>query len=159
MNGISAHALALSLARGLRSLLVAGVIMLPLAAGPAQAQIAQVWRSGDPVPASGPVRSGDSYEVMRSVRVQPGSPERHETVSDLFIVQEGTGDVRVGGALLGAKQIRPGEWYGGRIEGGEVHSLAPGDMLWIPANTPHQTTPSSGRFAYVVVKMTKTLPK
>ena len=153
MNGISAQALALSLGRGLRSLLVAGVIVLPLAAGPAQAQIAQVWRSGDPAPASGPVRSGDRYEVMRSVRVQPGSPERHETVSDLFIVQEGTGDVRVGGALLGAKKIRPGEWYGGRIEGGEVHSLAPGDMLWIPANTPHQTTPTSGRFAYVVVKM------
>ena len=117
MNGISAQALALSLGRGLRSLLVAGVIVLPLAAGPAQAQIAQVWRSGDPAPASGPVRSGDSYEVMRSVRVQPGSPERHETVSDLFIVQEGAGDVRVGGELLGAKKIRPGEWYGGRIEG------------------------------------------
>jgi len=155
MSGISAQALALSLGRSLRSLLVAGVIVLPSVAGPAQAQIAQVWRSGDPVPVSGPVRSGDGYEVMRSVRVQPGSPERHETISDLFIVQEGTADVRVGGTLTDAKQIRPGEWYGGRIEGGEVHTLAPGDMLWIPADTPHQTTPTGGRFAYVVVKIAK----
>jgi len=155
MNGVSAQALALSLGKGLRLLLVASVVLSPLCTGPALAQVAQVWRSGDPVPASGPVRSGDSYEVMRTVRVQPGSPERHETVSDLFIVQEGTGDVRVGGEMVGAKRIKPGEWYGGRIEGGEVHSLGPGDMLWIPVGAPHQTTPTSGRFAYVVVKMAK----
>lgn len=90
----------------------------------------------------GLIRTGDNYVVMTAVRAVPGNPELHEGMADLFIVQEGSADICVGGRLVDGKAAGPGEWMGGRVEGGKVTSVAAGDILWVPAGEPHQVTPS-----------------
>ena len=57
------------------------------------------------------------------------------------------------GAIIdGARQTASGEWRGGEITGGRSYQLAPGDLLWIPAGTPHQVTPKGGAFSYLAFK-------
>jgi mannose-6-phosphate isomerase-like protein (cupin superfamily) len=100
------------------------------------------------------LRRGENYLVMTAVRAVPGEPEVHERMADLFIVQEGSAKVHLGGSLAGGRLVSPGEWVGGRISGGEVRPLGPGDLLWIPAGWPHQVTPEANRpFRYLVVKV------
>ena len=96
---------------------------------------------------------GAGYIVQASLRLKQGEVEIHAITSDLFIVQEGTADVTLGGAVEGGRDTAPNERRGGAISGGHVRSLAVGDVLWIPAGEPHQVTPRGGAFRYLVVKM------
>ena len=42
-----------------------------------------------------------------------------------------------GGKMIDGKQTRPGEWLGASIEGGVEHRLKKGDVIVVPAGTPH----------------------
>lgn len=105
------------------------------------------------------IRQGGNYMIFTVVRAVPGDPELHEGMADLFMVQEGRANIRVGGKLVDGKLIGPGEWAGGRVDGGEVRHVTTGDMLWVPAGQPHQVTPSGGAFRYIVVKIAKAAAK
>jgi mannose-6-phosphate isomerase-like protein (cupin superfamily) len=103
---------------------------------------------------------GAGYIVQASVRLEQGEVEIHAITADLFIVQQGSADVTLGGAVEGGRDTAPNERRGGAISGGHVRSLAAGDVLWIPAGEPHQVTPRGGAFRYLVVKIdTKAAPK
>lgn len=81
-----------------------------------------------------------------------GEGELHETVADIFIAQSGAATLIVGGKLAGPHEVSKGEVRGKAIEGGARRSLAPGDIVHIPENTPHQLlVPKS--FDYFVVKV------
>jgi len=89
-----------------------------------------------------------------SHREGDGSAELHETQVDILIVQTGEAKLVVGGTMLEPKTVKPHEVRGSSIEGGETKSLAPGDIVHIPANVPHQLKISSGqKFNYLVVKV------
>jgi mannose-6-phosphate isomerase-like protein (cupin superfamily) len=96
---------------------------------------------------------GSGYIVQASLRLEPGEVEVHAVTADLFIVQQGQADVELGGAVEGGRDTAPNERRGGKIVGGHVRSLSPGDVLWIPAGEPHQVTPRQGAFRYLVVKI------
>jgi len=99
-----------------------------------------------------PVPAGPGATILAARRDRMGEVEVHDGQNDEFVVQSGSATVRVGGKVSGNHQTAPGEWRGGTITGGKDYHLAPGDVLWIPAGAPHQTTPQGGVFRYLAFK-------
>ncbi len=97
---------------------------------------------------------GNHYLLLVK-REDTGSSELHEHDADIFVVEEGAGTILTGGKLVKPHTTKPGEVRGSGIEGGERHSLAKGDIIHIPAGTPHQLLLEKGKpFVYFVVKVT-----
>ena len=87
-------------------------------------------------------------------READGIPEWHETEADVFFVQTGTATVLVGGTLDGAQTTEPHEKRNGTITGGIRRKLGPGDVVRIPAKTPHQLLlEGAHEFTYFVIKV------
>jgi len=57
------------------------------------------------------------------------------------------------GELEGAEEVSPGQFKGGWIVGGRTVALAPGDVVHIPAQVPHQLTTEGTTYKQFVVKM------
>ena len=66
-----------------------------------------------------------------------GEAEVHETTNHVFIIVDGEATFVTGGTLMGAKQTDPGQIRGSGIQGGQTHRLTKGDVITIPAKTPH----------------------
>jgi mannose-6-phosphate isomerase-like protein (cupin superfamily) len=81
-----------------------------------------------------------------------GEAEVHEHVADVFVVESGQATLIIGGTVVNGRTTAPGEIRGASIQGGEQHKLAPGDIIHIPANTPHQLLVSK-KFTYFVMKV------
>jgi len=70
-------------------------------------------------------------------RREAGEVEFHEKTNHIFIIVEGEATFVTGGTLVGARQTSPDERRASRIEGGQTHHLSKGDVITIPAKTPH----------------------
>jgi mannose-6-phosphate isomerase-like protein (cupin superfamily) len=84
-----------------------------------------------------------------------GVPEQHDNIVDVVIVQIGEGTLVLGGKMINLKasSVGVGEYVGTGIEGGERHALGPGDLVHIPAKTPHNFLIAKGKhITYVLVK-------
>ena len=91
---------------------------------------------------------------MLARREADGVVEWHENQVDVFFVQLGTATLVVGGNMVGGKTTEPHEKRGGRIEGGIRRTLSAGDVVRIPAKTPHQIfLEGSKGFTYLVIKV------
>ena len=66
-----------------------------------------------------------------------GEVEFHEKTNHVFIIVEGEATFVTGGTMVGAKQTSPDERRASKIEGGQTHHLTKGDVVTIPAKTPH----------------------
>lgn len=64
-------------------------------------------------------------------------PEMHENEVDYWECLEGSVTFTCGGNLVNSRQVRPGEWIGDAIDGGDEYVLRQGDRLWIPPWVPH----------------------
>ncbi len=92
--------------------------------------------------------------TMLSFRSKDGVPELHEKFADIFIVVDGSATLLAGGELSNPTSIGPGEMHGTAILHATTTTLAKGDIVHIPANTPHQLLiPKGGTFTYFVVKV------
>lgn len=91
--------------------------------------------------------------IVEVFRVGDGAPELHETEVDIFFVQSGSGVLVVGGTLAGADTIAPHELRNGTISGGARRKISAGDVVRIPAKTPHQVLLDGAKeITYIVVK-------
>jgi mannose-6-phosphate isomerase-like protein (cupin superfamily) len=83
-----------------------------------------------------------------------GVPEQHDHVVDVVIVQSGEGTLLLGGRMVNPRAANgAGEYLGTGLEGGERHSLGPGDVVHIPATMPHRfLVPAGNHITYVLVK-------
>jgi glc operon protein GlcG len=92
------------------------------------------------------------FKINASRRDGPGQAELHEQDTDIFYVLKGTATFVTGGSVVDGKPSAPGEIRGVRLDGGETRQLGPGDVVVVPAGTPHwfQSVPSA--FEYYVVK-------
>ena len=78
-----------------------------------------------------------------------GRPEIHDDIIDVVFVTSGAGTLLVGGEMLN----RTGS-LGTGIAGGARHPVSAGDMLHIPARTPHgYLVPDGGHITYVLVRV------
>jgi|SRR5579863_860569 len=83
-----------------------------------------------------------------------GEAELHETQADLFVVQSGEATLLVGGTVVDPKNTAPNEVRGPSIKDGVRKQLGPGDIVHIPAKTPHQLFLDKGKqFTYAVMKI------
>jgi glc operon protein GlcG len=101
---------------------------------------------------NGTLFEASGFKVNASRRDGPGQAELHEKDTDVFYVVKGTATFVTGGKLVDGKTTEPGEVRGARLEGGEARQLAPGDVVVVPAGTPHWFQAVPGAFEYYVVK-------
>ena len=90
--------------------------------------------------------------VIANRGVQRGS-EMHDKTNHVFIIVDGEADFVTGGKMIDPKVTAPGQTRGSGIEGGTVHRLSKGDVITIPAKTPHwwKDTSKTGSVGYYAV--------
>ncbi len=99
-------------------------------------------------------RYGNHYTLL-AYREATGSSELHEHEADVFVVESGEAVLVSGGKIVNPHTQKAGEIRGTSIDGGERHQVGPGDIIHIPAGTPHQLLVDKGKpFTYFVVKVT-----
>jgi len=95
-----------------------------------------------------------NHFFMIGHREGDGEAELHEGQADVFVVESGAATLVVGGEIVEAKTTSPGEIRGPSITGGERVKLGVGDVVHIPAKTPHQLLiEPGGKFTYFVMKV------
>ena len=95
------------------------------------------------------------YKVLVVERTSTGDAEVHMEWNDVIVVQHGHAKFLVGGQIKGNHETSPGEWRGGEMKGAKEYSLAPSDLLLIPAGLPHKAIVTEGAFTYLAIKTRK----
>jgi len=104
-----------------------------------QAQLAQLAPQAKTAGSSGStLASYKNLALKLSVRTASGGAEIHAHYDDLMIVQQGSATLITGGTIVDAKADKDGETKGTRIESGKTQTIAPGDVIIVPAGLPHQ---------------------
>lgn len=94
------------------------------------------------------------HYTMLAFRKHSGGGELHQNFADIFFILDGHAAVLTGGQLVDQKTTAPGEIRGKSVEGGSRQELKAGDVVHIPAGTPHQMLLSDGdTVTYFVVKV------
>jgi mannose-6-phosphate isomerase-like protein (cupin superfamily) len=102
-----------------------------------------------------PLIPGDGYNVQTNKRTANGNIEIHEKETDIFYIMDGSATIVVGGTAVEPKQTRPGQMTAKDIQGGQTYNLKKGDVLVIPAGTPHWFKQVNGSINYLTVKSIK----
>ena len=96
---------------------------------------------------------GRNYMVHTSRREQAGQAEVHARDTDVIYVTGGSATFVTGGSVVDGKATAPDETRGAAIDGGETRSLVKGDVVIVPAGTPHWFKSVQGPLTYYVVKV------
>ena len=75
--------------------------------------------------------------IVLAQRRGAGEVEVHEKTNHVFIIVEGEATFVTGGTLVDARETAPGQRRAPSVQGGAVHHLTKGDVITIPAKTPH----------------------
>lgn len=95
-----------------------------------------------------------SHNIMLSVRSASGGAEVHAHYDDVFLVTEGKATLITGGTVVDGKTDNDGETKGTAIQNGKSQVIAVGDVVHIPAGTPHQITIANGEvYSAIVIKV------
>ena len=104
--------------------------------------------------ASQPLVDLETHLIQLSYREASGEAEVHEHVTDVFVVQSGEATLAVGGKLVNGKMTAAGEFRGPSLAGAQLTELGAGDVVHIPAGTPHQLLIKDGKkYTGLVVKI------
>ena len=84
----------------------------------------------------GPIVS-DPGLVVLAQRREAGLVEYHDHTNHVFVMVEGEATMVVGGTMVDAKRTAPDQMRAPSLEGGTIYHLSKGDVITIPAKTPH----------------------
>jgi mannose-6-phosphate isomerase-like protein (cupin superfamily) len=84
---------------------------------------------------------------------KPGKPAIHPDDAEYALVVEGAGTLVSGGTMADAVTSRPDLVEGSRIDGGTTRTLAPGDVILIPAGVPHWFGITGGKLVLLGMKL------
>src|SRR5712691_11997573 len=95
----------------------------------------------------------DQGLIVIAQRVVGRGSEMHDNTNHVFIIMDGEAEFITGGKLVEPKATEPGQTRGTGIEAGVSHHLTKGDVITIPAKTPHQwkDTSKTGSIGYYAV--------
>jgi mannose-6-phosphate isomerase-like protein (cupin superfamily) len=79
----------------------------------------------------------DQGLIVLAQRRSAGEVELHEKTNHVFIIVEGEATFVTGGTMVEARQTAPDQRRAASVQGGETHHLTKGDVITIPARTPH----------------------
>jgi mannose-6-phosphate isomerase-like protein (cupin superfamily) len=99
--------------------------------------------------------SASDVLVQGAHRDKPGQVEVHDKEMDVIYMIDGTATFVTGGKIVGAKNSRPGQWLGTDVTGGTPQKLVKGDVIVVPAGTPHWFKEVPTTVSYYVVKVIK----
>jgi len=94
------------------------------------------------------------YKIHASRREAQGQAEIHTRDTDIIYVLDGSVTFVTGGTVLNPTLVGDDEIRGSRIDGGTLHALNKGDVMVVPAGTPHWFSQVDETFLYYVVKAT-----
>jgi len=103
----------------------------------------------------GPLVSAPDLTVSGSHRDKAGQVEVHDKETDVIHVIDGEATFVTGGTMVGGKTTKPGQSMGTDIKGGQTHHLTKGDVIVVPAGTPHWFKEVPHSVSYYVVKVLK----
>jgi mannose-6-phosphate isomerase-like protein (cupin superfamily) len=84
----------------------------------------------------GPIVS-DPGLIVLAMRRESGEVEYHDHTNHVFMMVEGEATLVVGGKMVDARRTAPDQMRAPSIEGGVTYHLTMGDVITIPAKTPH----------------------
>ena len=93
----------------------------------------------------------NGHYTMLTARTASGGGELHQHYADFLIVVDGEGTEMTGGTLVDPKTNPGGEIRGKTLEGATPHLLHKGDVIHIPAGTPHQAIEAPGQSIIIYV--------
>ena len=97
------------------------------------------------------------HHTMLAFRQKSGGGELHQNFADMFLILDGHATIVTGGKVVDEKSTSPGEIRGKSVEGGSRQEVNAGDVVHIPAGTPHQTMVADGdTVTYFVIKVEET---
>jgi glc operon protein GlcG len=96
---------------------------------------------------------GERYMVHASRRDSAGQAEVHAKDADIIYVLDGTATFVTGGTVVDPKTTAQDEVRGKEIASGETRELKKGDVVIVPAGTPHWFKKVAAAFTYYVVKV------
>lgn len=79
--------------------------------------------------------------------------EVHDNSDDIYYVLEGEATLMLGGTLIDANEISPGEWRAKNATGGEKVVVKKGDLVIVPRGTRHQRTVTGKDFSMLLIKV------
>ena len=79
--------------------------------------------------------------------------EVHDSSDDIYYVLDGKATLALGGELVGANEISPGEWRSKTVSGGNPFEVKKGDLIVVPRGTVHQRTVTGKGFSMILIKV------
>ncbi|HKC58165.1 MAG TPA: AraC family ligand binding domain-containing protein [Vicinamibacterales bacterium] len=80
---------------------------------------------------------GENGLIVLAQRRGAGEVEVHENTNHVFIIVEGEATFVTGGTMVSPKNTAPGQTRAASVNGGQTYHLTKGDVITIPAKTPH----------------------
>ncbi len=138
---------------GLATVLIAAVLVTAADSLPAtylaHDKVAEALAKG------GVLTSTAEFKVQGGHRTTPSQVEMHEKETDIIYVTEGEVTYVTGGTMIGGKVSAPNQMLGTDIKGGQSHHLVKGDVIVVPAGTPHWSKEVPTSVSYYIVKVLK----
>jgi mannose-6-phosphate isomerase-like protein (cupin superfamily) len=103
----------------------------------------------------GSLGKGDGFTTSGAHRDKAGQVEVHEKETDIIYITDGEATFVTGGTMVGGKMSKAGQWLGTDIQGGESRHVTKGDVIVIPAGTPHWFKEVPSGVNYFLVKVIK----
>jgi mannose-6-phosphate isomerase-like protein (cupin superfamily) len=116
---------------------------------------AKADRKGDAPVTAEPILLLAPYRAQLEYRPGSAPAALHEKDAELMVVLDGTGNIITGGKMVDEKRVNAANLTAPSIADGTTRAVVKGDMILIPANTPHQIIATGGA---PVVLMTLHMP-
>jgi mannose-6-phosphate isomerase-like protein (cupin superfamily) len=139
----------------LASILLIGAAFFITAQAPATVTYADHDKVAAAIANGGQLASGTDFTISIARRTGPGQVEIHDKETDTFYILDGEATFVTGGTMVGGRVSRPNQQLGTDIQGGQTHRLVKGDVIAIPAGTPHWFKEVSKPVTYYMVKVIK----
>jgi mannose-6-phosphate isomerase-like protein (cupin superfamily) len=108
--------------------------------------------------------AGDAYigvAVIRRVQAEDKDALVHANVTEIYQITEGSGTIELGGTLVAGKPFGGGSGpsaigpstRGTGIQGGHSRKVGVGDVVIIPAKTPHRFSAIDGPITYLCFRV------
>lgn len=98
------------------------------------------------------------YGANLEYRAAVGPAAVHETEAEIFYVIDGSATMTTGGKLVNEKRTNPANLQGTGIEGGMSRTLAKGDFMIVPENTPHWVSAINGSVVFMTLHVPRPVP-